>query len=87
MHVNGDDPEAVVFCVRAAVEFRQKFNKDIYVDMVCYRRHGHNESDEPKFTQPSLYNIISKHPNPREIYNKKLIEHGRSERQTGEENG
>ena len=76
MHVNGDDPEAVVFCVRAAVEFRQKFNRDIYVDMVCYRRHGHNESDEPKFTQPSLYNIISKHPNPREIYNKKLIERG-----------
>ena len=74
MHVNGDDPEAVVFCVRAAVEFRQKFNRDIYIDMVCYRRHGHNESDEPKFTQPSLYNIISKHPNPREIYNKKLIE-------------
>ena len=76
MHVNGDDPEAVVFCVRAAVEFRQKFNRDIYVDMVCYRRHGHNESDEPKFTQPSLYNLISKHPNPREIYNKKLIERG-----------
>ena len=76
MHVNGDDPEAVVFCVRAAVEYRQKFNRDIYVDMVCYRRHGHNESDEPKFTQPSLYNIISKHPNPREIYNKRLIERG-----------
>ena len=76
MHVNGDDPEAVVFCVRAAVEFRQKFNRDIYIDMVCYRRHGHNESDEPKFTQPSLYNIISDHPNPREIYNKKLIERG-----------
>ncbi|MGB3852234.1 MAG: 2-oxoglutarate dehydrogenase E1 component [Tunicatimonas sp.] len=76
MHVNGDDPEAVVFCVRTAVEFRQKFNRDIYIDMVCYRRHGHNESDEPKFTQPSLYNIISDHPNPREIYNKKLIERG-----------
>ena len=76
MHVNGDDPEAVVFCMRLAAEFRKKFNRDIYVDMVCYRRHGHNESDEPKFTQPSLYNIISKHPNPREIYNKKLIERG-----------
>jgi 2-oxoglutarate dehydrogenase E1 component len=76
LHVNGDDPEAVVFCVKLAVEFRQKFQSDIFIDMVCYRRHGHNESDEPKFTQPSLYNIISRHPNPREIYNKKLIERG-----------
>jgi 2-oxoglutarate dehydrogenase E1 component len=76
LHVNGDDPEAVVFCVKVAMEFRQKFQKDIYIDMVCYRRHGHNESDEPKFTQPSLYNIISRHPNPRELYNKKLIERG-----------
>jgi 2-oxoglutarate dehydrogenase E1 component len=76
LHVNGDNPEAVVFCMKLAAEFRQKFNRDIFVDMVCYRRHGHNESDEPKFTQPSLYNIISKHPNPREIYNKKLIERG-----------
>ncbi|MEM9671941.1 MAG: 2-oxoglutarate dehydrogenase E1 component [Cyclobacteriaceae bacterium] len=76
MHVNGDDPEAVMFCVKTAVEFRQKFNRDVFIDMVCYRRHGHNESDEPKFTQPSLYNIISKHANPREVYNKKLIERG-----------
>lgn len=76
LHVNGDDPEAVLFCVKLAVEFRQQFHKDIFVDMVCYRRHGHNESDEPKFTQPSLYNIISKHPNPREVYNKILIERG-----------
>ncbi|MEQ9440776.1 MAG: 2-oxoglutarate dehydrogenase E1 component [Cyclobacteriaceae bacterium] len=76
LHVNGDDPEAVLFCVKTAVEFRQKFNRDVFIDMVCYRRHGHNESDEPKFTQPSLYNIISKHPNPREVYNKKLIERG-----------
>jgi len=76
LHVNGDDPEAVVFCVKLAVEFRQKFQRDIYVDMVCYRRHGHNESDEPKFTQPFLYNIISRHPNPREVYNQKLIERG-----------
>ncbi len=76
IHVNGDDPEAVLYCVKLAVEFRQQFHKDIFVDMVCYRRHGHNESDEPKFTQPSLYNIISKHPNPREVYNKKLIERG-----------
>lgn len=76
LHVNGDDPEAVIFCVNAAVEFRQKFGRDIFIDMVCYRRHGHNESDEPKFTQPSLYNTISKHPNPREVYNKSLIERG-----------
>ena len=76
LHVNGDSPEAVIFCMKLAVEFRQKFNTDIFIDMVCYRRHGHNESDEPKFTQPSLYNIISKHPNPREVYNKRLIERG-----------
>lgn len=76
LHVNGDNPEAVVFCMKMAVEYRQKFKRDIFIDMVCYRRHGHNESDEPKFTQPSLYNIISKHANPREVYNKSLIERG-----------
>ena len=76
LHVNGDDPESVVFCAELAVEFRQAFGRDIFIDMVCYRRHGHNESDEPKFTQPTLYNIINTHPNPREVYNKKLIERG-----------
>uniref|UniRef100_UPI004048DB36 2-oxoglutarate dehydrogenase E1 component n=2 Tax=Algoriphagus sp. TaxID=1872435 RepID=UPI004048DB36 len=76
IHVNGDNAEAVVFAAKLAAEFRQKFSKDIFVDMVCYRRHGHNESDEPKFTQPELYNIISKHPNPREIYVKHLTERG-----------
>ncbi|WP_026951891.1 2-oxoglutarate dehydrogenase E1 component [Algoriphagus mannitolivorans] len=76
IHVNGDNAEAVVFAAKLAAEFRQKFSKDIFVDMVCYRRHGHNESDEPKFTQPELYNIISKHPNPREIYVKRLTERG-----------
>jgi 2-oxoglutarate dehydrogenase E1 component len=76
IHVNGDNAEAVVFAAKLAAEFRQKFSKDIFIDMVCYRRHGHNESDEPKFTQPELYNIISKHPNPREIYVKKLTERG-----------
>ena len=76
LHVNGDDPEAVVFCAKFAAEYRQKFKGDIFIDMVCYRRHGHNESDEPKFTQPSLYNIISRHANPREVYNQKLIERG-----------
>lgn len=76
IHVNGDNAEAVVFAAKLAAEFRQKFSKDIFIDMVCYRRHGHNESDEPKFTQPELYNIISKHPNPREIYVKHLTERG-----------
>ncbi|MEM6735134.1 MAG: 2-oxoglutarate dehydrogenase E1 component [Bacteroidota bacterium] len=76
LHVNGDDAEAVFFSAKLAVEYRQKFNKDIFIDMLCYRRHGHNESDEPKFTQPKLYNAIAKHPNPREIYVKLLKERG-----------
>ncbi len=76
LHVNGDDPESVVFCMRLAVEYRQKFNKDIFIDMVCYRRHGHNEADEPKFTQPVLYKTIENHQNPREIYQKVLVERG-----------
>ncbi len=74
LHVNGDDAEAVNFVSNLAVEYRQKFGQDIFIDLLCYRRHGHNESDEPKFTQPKLYNLIAKHPNPREIYVKKLIE-------------
>ena len=73
LHVNGDDPEAVVHAARIAIEFRQKFNKDIVVDMFCYRRHGHNEGDEPAFTQPTMYKAISNHPSTREIYSKKLI--------------
>ncbi len=76
LHVNGDDAEAVSFAAKLSVEYRMKFGKDIFIDLLCYRRHGHNESDEPKFTQPKLYNIIAKHPNPREIYVKKLIERG-----------
>lgn len=75
-HVNGDDAEAVSFVAKLAVEYRQKFKQDIFIDLLCYRRHGHNESDEPKFTQPKLYNIIAKHENPREIYVKKLVERG-----------
>jgi 2-oxoglutarate dehydrogenase E1 component len=71
-HVNGDDPEAVVFATRLATEYRQKFNNDVFVDMVCYRRHGHNEGDDPQFTQPEMYDIISSHPNPRELYVQKL---------------
>ncbi len=73
-HVNGDDPDAVIFAAELAAEYRQLFNNDVFIDMVCYRRHGHNEGDDPKFTQPEMYGIISKHPNPREIYSKKLIE-------------
>ncbi|MEQ8301957.1 MAG: 2-oxoglutarate dehydrogenase E1 component [Cyclobacteriaceae bacterium] len=76
LHVNGDDAEAVTFSCKLAVEYRQKFGKDIFIDMVCYRRHGHNESDEPKFTQPKLYNLIAKHPNPREVYLKQLVQRG-----------
>jgi 2-oxoglutarate dehydrogenase E1 component len=74
LHVNGDDAEAVVYAVELAAEFRAKFHKDIFVDMVCYRKHGHNESDEPRFTQPAFYKLISKHSNPREVYKDKLIE-------------
>ncbi len=73
-HVNGDDAEAVVYAVELATEFRVKFQKDIFIDMVCYRKHGHNESDEPRFTQPSFYKLISQHANAREIYKDKLIE-------------
>ncbi|MTI20683.1 2-oxoglutarate dehydrogenase E1 component [Fulvivirga sp. RKSG066] len=76
LHINGDDAEAVTFGVNLAVEYNQKFGKDIFIDLLCYRRHGHNESDEPKFTQPKLYNLIAKHANPREVYVKKLIERG-----------
>jgi len=73
-HVNGDDPEAVVYAARIATEFRQKFNKDVVIDMFCYRRQGHNESDEPAFTQPLMYEKIRSHPTTREIYASKLID-------------
>jgi 2-oxoglutarate dehydrogenase E1 component len=79
MHVNGDDPEAVVRCIEIAVKYRQTFNSDVFIDMVCYRRHGHNEGDDPKFTQPHLYAIIEKHPNPREVYSHYLLENGESD--------
>ena len=74
LHVNGDDPEAVYFAAKFALAYRQKFKKDIFIDLLCYRRHGHNESDEPKFTQPNLYNLISKHPSPRDVYFKRITE-------------
>ena len=71
-HVNGDDVEAVVQAVEIAIEYRQQFNRDIFIDLLCYRKYGHNEGDEPKFTQPKLYDIIAKHPNPKVIYLKQL---------------
>ena len=75
-HANGDDPEAVVFAAKIATEFRQKFQKPVVIDMFCYRRHGHNEGDEPMFTQPLMYKAIQSHPTTLEIYAKKLIGEG-----------
>ena len=75
-HVNGDDPESCVHAARIATEFRQRFKKDAVIDLFCYRRHGHNEADEPAFTQPRMYNRIDKHPRVREIYAKRLEEEG-----------
>jgi len=75
-HVNGDDAEALVYAIKLAVEYRQKYKTDVFIDLLCYRRFGHNEADEPKFTQPLLYKLIEKHPNPKEVYAKKLIEEG-----------
>ena len=76
LHVNGDDPEAVVKASMLAVKYRQEYNQDIFIDMVCYRRHGHNEGDDPAFTQPTMYELIKTHPNPREVYNEQLIRRG-----------
>lgn len=81
LHVNGDDPEAVIKCVQIATRFRQEFNSDIFIDMVCYRRHGHNEGDDPKFTQPHLYALIDKHVNPREVYTAYLLQNGEKDAQ------
>jgi len=75
-HVNGDDPEAVVFAAKVATEFRQKFHKPVVIDMFCYRRHGHNEGDEPAFTQPVMYKKIGAHPSTLEIYAKRLVTEG-----------
>jgi 2-oxoglutarate dehydrogenase E1 component len=81
LHVNGDDAEAVVKCAEIATRFRNKFNSDIFIDMVCYRKHGHNEGDDPKYTQPQLYSLIEKHPNPREIYTSFLLQSGTEDAQ------
>lgn len=75
-HVNGDDPEAVVFAAKVATEFRQKFHKPVVIDMFCYRRHGHNEGDEPAFTQPVMYKKIAAHPTTLELYARRLVSEG-----------
>jgi 2-oxoglutarate dehydrogenase E1 component len=75
-HVNGDDAEALVHVVRMAVDYRQTFHTDVFIDILAYRKYGHNEGDEPRFTQPLLYKAIANHPNPRDIYKKKLAEEG-----------
>jgi 2-oxoglutarate dehydrogenase E1 component len=76
LHVNGDDPEAVTFCCKLATEFRQTFGRDVVIDMWCYRRFGHNEGDEPSFTQPLMYAAIKKHPPISQIYSQQLIDQG-----------
>ncbi len=73
-HVNGDDVEALIYTVKMAMEFRQKFKSDVFIDILSYRKYGHNEGDEPRFTQPLLYKAINKHPNPRDIYAQKLVD-------------
>ena len=76
LHVNGDDVEALCHAMHMAVEYRQRYRKEIFIDLLCYRKYGHNEGDEPRFTQPLLYKAIAKHPNPRNIYNEKLLKEG-----------
>ena len=81
LHVNGDDAEAVVKCAEIATRYRQDFNSDIFIDMVCYRKHGHNEGDDPKYTQPQMYALIDKHLNPREVYINYLLQNGEADAQ------
>ena len=73
LHCNGDDPEAVIHCAKIAIEFRQKFKKDVVIDMICYRRFGHNEGDEPSFTQPLMYKKIKEHPSTLNVYGERLL--------------
>ena len=84
-HVNADDVEAVVYTIQLAMEYRQMFHTDVFIDLLGYRKYGHNEGDEPRFTQPKLYKEIAKHPDPREIYNQKLLQSNRVERGLAEE--
>lgn len=78
-HVNGDDVEALVYTIQLALEYRQKFHRDVFIDILGYRKYGHNEGDEPRFTQPLLYNAIAAHQDPRKIYNEKLLSQGEVE--------
>lgn len=84
-HVNGNDPEAVAFAMQVAVEFRQEFNRDVFVDVVCYRKYGHNESDEPRFTQPTMYAKIAKQLNGRDLYLKELTKRGELDAQIADQ--
>ncbi|MDC1188221.1 2-oxoglutarate dehydrogenase E1 component [Flavobacteriales bacterium] len=84
-HVNGDDAEALAHTINLAMEYRQKYGKDVFIDLLCYRKHGHNEGDEPRYTQPLLYKAISKHPDPRKIYVEKLMSEGVLEQQMAKE--
>ena len=84
-HVNGDDPEAVVYAIELAIEYRQKFNSDVFLDIVCYRKYGHNESDEPRFTNPDMYALIADHKNVREQYSAELIRRGDIEAEMAKE--
>ncbi len=75
-HVNGDDPEALTMVTQLAIAFRQEFKRDVFIDIICYRKYGHNEGDEPRFTQPAMYEAISKHPTPFQVYSNRLLEEG-----------
>ncbi len=83
-HVNGDNPDAVVYAAELATEYRQLFNNDVFIDMVCYRKHGHNEGDDPKFTQPQMYEFINDHKSPREVYAEKLMKSNEVDKGTAE---
>lgn len=85
LHVNADDIEAVVYAVKLAMAYRSAFNQDIFIDLLGYRKYGHNEGDEPRFTQPAMYKLIDKHPNPREIYKQKLMDRGEIDARLAEE--